>query len=307
MIAPFCRAALRCGCLVLVLAAHALLAGLALAEDIKTRHRGLTLNANLEIASGKGLEDGVLLIAHGLLAHNRMELVAALQRLFKDRGVSTLAINFSLGIDDRRGFFDCGRLHTHRWSDALDELDAWIGWLKTQGATEITLLGHSHGGAQVALYAAERNDPAVGAIVLLAPATFDSERVSAGYQQRHGADLAPLLVRAQELLRSGRGETRIDRIGFLSCENATATAASVVGWYAPSPLRHTPSLLPRIRQRTLVVAAGADAVVPDLIDAVRPMDGQGEIALRIVDGADHFFLDLYAEEAADAVAAWLQR
>ncbi len=307
MIATFSRASLLAGCLALALAAHALLGGPALAEDVKTRHRGLTLNANLEIASGKGLEDGVVLIAHGMLAHNRMELVAALQRLLKDRGLSTLAINFGLGIDDRRGFYDCGRLHTHRWSDALDEVDAWIGWLKTQGATEIALLGHSQGGAQVALYAAERNDPAVGAIVLLAPATFDADRVIAGYQQRHGADLIPVLARAQELLRSGRGETRIDRIGFLSCENATATAASVVGWYAPSPLRHTPNLLPRIRQRTLVVAAGNDAIVPDLIDAVRPMDGQGEIALRIVDGADHFFLDLYAEEAADTVAAWLQR
>lgn len=297
----------RSGCLALVLAAHTLLGGPVHAEDVKTRHRGLTVNANLEIANGKGLEDGVILIAHGMLAHNRMELVAALQRLLKDRGLSTLAITFGLGIDDRRGYFDCGRLHTHRWSDALDELDAWIGWLKTQGATEITLLGHSQGGAQVALYAAERNDPAVGAIVLLAPATFDAERLGAGYRQRHGTDLAPVLARAQDLLRSGRGEARIDRIGFLSCENATATAASVVGWYAPSPLRHTPNLLPRIRQRTLVVAAGADAIVPDLVDAVRPMDGQGEITLRIVDGADHFFLDLYAEEAADTIAAWLQR
>jgi hypothetical protein len=81
------RAALLLGCL-------ALAAGQALAEDVRTRHRGMTLNANLEMARGKGLEDGVILIAHGLLAHNRMELVAALQRLFKERGLSTLAINF---------------------------------------------------------------------------------------------------------------------------------------------------------------------------------------------------------------------
>jgi len=302
MIAGCCRVVLP-----ILLAATMLFGAPAAAEEVTTRHRGLTLNANLEMAKDKGLEDGVVLIAHGMLAHNRMELIAALQRLLQDRGLSTLAINFGLGVDNRHGFFDCGRLHTHRWMDALDELDAWIGWLKTQGATEIALLGHSQGGAQVALYAADRNDPAVSAIVLLAPATFDRERVTAGYRQRHGTDLAPLLARALELLRSGRGETRIDRIGFLSCENATATASSIAGWYGPSPLRHTPNLLPRIRQRTLVVAAGADAIVPDLIDEVGPMDGQGEISVRIVEGADHFFLDLYAEEVADAVAAWLQR
>lgn len=276
-------------------------------EEVRTRHRGLTLNGSLEFAKDKGLEDGVVLIAHGLLAHNRMELIVALQRAFKERGLSTLAINFALGIDDRRGFFDCGRLHTHRWADALDEIDAWIGWLKTQGATEIALMGHSQGGAQVALYAAERKDPAVGAVVLLAPATFDAERVAASYEQRHGAPLAPLLARAQELLRGGRGETRIDHIGFLSCEDTAATAASIAGWYAPSPLRHTPNLLPRMTERTLVVAAGADAVVPDLIEQVRPHDGLGNVTLKVIDGADHFFLDFYADDAADVIADWLQR
>ena len=290
-----------------VAAALVLLGGTARAEEVKTRYRGLTINANLEIANGRSLEDGVVLIAHGMLAHNRMELIAGLQRLLKARGMSTLAVNLSLGLDDRHGFFDCSRLHAHRWIDALDELDAWIGWLKTQGATEIALLGHSQGGAQVALYAADRNDPAVGAIVLLAPATFDPERSSATYRQRHGAELEPVLARAQELLRSGRGETPMNPIGFLSCANATATAASFVGWYAPSPLRHTPHLLPRLRQRTLVVAAGADAIVPDLIEAVRPLDGSGEMTLQVIDGADHFFLDLYADEAVDAIVGWLRR
>jgi pimeloyl-ACP methyl ester carboxylesterase len=304
MTAALSRTAFRVICLALV--AYGAVCGQAFAEDVKTRHRGLTLNANLEMASGKGLEDGVILIAHGLLAHNRMELIGSLQTLLKERGLSTLAINFALGVDDRRGFFDCGRLHTHRWADALDEIDAWIGWLKMQGATEIVLLGHSQGGSQIALYAVERNDPSVGAVVLLAPATFDVEQVAARYSQRYGTDLAPVLERAQEMLRSGRGEGRLDRMGFLSCDNATATAASVVGWYAPSPLRHTPNLLRGMPHRTLVVAAGADAVVPDLIEQVRPMDGQGEVAFRVIDGADHFFLDLYADEAADAIAAWLQ-
>lgn len=279
----------------------------AAAEEVKTRHRGITLNGNLELAPDKGLEDGVMLIAHGLLAHNRMEIIAALQRGFKARGLSTLAINFSLGVDDRHGMFDCGKLHAHRPADALDEIDAWIGWLKTQGATEITLLGHSQGGAQVGLYAAERRDAAVGAIVLLAPATFDPERVAAAYEQRFGEKLAPVLARAEDLLRSGRGETAIDRIGFLYCENATATASSVVGWYAPSPLRNTPTLLPRIRQRTLVVAAGADAVVPDLTQQLGALRPQRNLTVDVIDGADHFFLDLYADEAVETIAGWLER
>jgi pimeloyl-ACP methyl ester carboxylesterase len=277
------------------------------AEEVKTRHRGITLNGNLELADGKALDDGVILIVHGLLAHNRMELITALQRGFKGRGLSTLAINLALGVDDRHGMFDCGRLHAHRPADALDEIDAWVGWLKTQGATDIILLGHSQGGAQVARYAVERREPAIGSVVLLAPATFDPERVAAAYEQRFGAPLAPLLARAEELLRSGRGETPIDQIGFLNCTNATATASSVVGWYAPSPLRNTPTLLPRMKQRALVVAAGADEVVPDLTLQLGTLGTLRTLTVDVIDGADHFFRDLYAEDAVDTIAGWIER
>jgi pimeloyl-ACP methyl ester carboxylesterase len=298
----------------MTLALRALLTALLLlaaaplaAEEVKTRHRGTTLNGNLELAPDKGLEDGVILIVHGLLAHNRLELITALQRDFKKHRLSTLAINLSLGVDDRHGMFDCGRLHTHRPADALDEIDAWIGWLKTNGVTDVALLGHSQGGAQVALYAVERREPAVGAVVLLAPATFDAERFAAAYEQRFGAPLAPLLARAEALLREGRGETPMDSIGFLSCANASATASSIVGWYAPSPLRNTPTLLPRIRQRTLVVAAGADTVVPDLTQQLGGLPPQRNLTVEAVDGADHFFLDLHADDAVDKIADWLER
>ncbi|HEX2116966.1 MAG TPA: alpha/beta hydrolase, partial [Alphaproteobacteria bacterium] len=99
----------------------------------------------------------------------------------------------------------------------------------------------------------------------------------------------------------------VDRIGFLYCPNATATASSIAGWYAPSPLRNTPTLLPRIRQRTLVVAAGADTVVADLTDQLRGLEGQRNLTVHVIEGADHFFLDLYAEDAIDTVVDWLER
>jgi pimeloyl-ACP methyl ester carboxylesterase len=290
-----------------LLAAILIAATPAGAEEMRTRHRGLTVNGNLELAPDKGLEDGVILIAHGLLAHNRAEPIAALQRGLKARGLSTLAVNFALGVNDRRGVVDCRHLHAHRPADALDEIEAWIGWLKAQGATEITLLGHGQGGAQVALYAAERRDPAVGAVILLAPATFDPVRVAAAYEQRHGAPLAPVLARAEDLLRGGRGETRIEGIGFLSCAGATATASSFVGWYAPSPLRNTPTLLSRIRQRTLVVAAGADAEMADLTQQLGAIAAQRNLTVEVVDGADHFFQARHAGDAVEIVVNWLER
>jgi pimeloyl-ACP methyl ester carboxylesterase len=281
------------------------------AEEVSTRFRGLSLLGNLELADGKGLESGVALIVHGTLAHRGMEVIAELQKHLKSRGASTLAITLSLGVDRRSGPYDCGALHAHRPMDALDEIDAWIGWLKTSGATDIALIGHSVGGNHVAVYAVERNDPSVSSVVLLAPSTFDTARNADRYKARFGADLDALFADAQAKLRAGNAVERIPGIGFLSCENATATAGSIVAWYGPDPRRHTPSLLPRIVPRTLVVVAGADEIVPDLADAVAPLArdsgrGRGEIRLHTVEGADHFFRDLFVEDAADIIAEWLK-
>ncbi len=281
------------------------------AEEVETRHRGLTLLGNLELANGKGIEEGVALIVHGTLAHHKMEIVADLQKNLKTRGLSSLAVTLSLGQNARTGFFDCGKVHAHRPLDSLDEIDAWIGWLKNSGATDIVLIGHSQGGNHVAVYGAERNDASVSALALLAPATFDFPKVAEAYKVRYGADLEDLVSVAETLVRGGQAVERISPVGFLSCAGATATAGAIAAWYAPSPLRDTPTVLPRERVRTLVIVAGNDELIPDLGPAVQKLErpagrGTGEIKVQTVDGADHFFRDLFIEDAADMIAAWLR-
>jgi pimeloyl-ACP methyl ester carboxylesterase len=283
----------------------------AVAEEVSTRYRGLTLLGNLELVDGRGPEDGVAMIVHGLLAHDRMEIVADLQKNLKSRGVSSLAITLSLGQSARTGMFDCGTLHTHRPYDSLDEIDAWIGWLKNNGATDVVLIGHSQGGNQVAVYGVERRDPSVSGLVLLAPATFDFQRVADAYKARYEAELPPLLDKARAFVQAGQGVERLEGVGFLSCPNATVTAESFAGWYSPSPLRDTPTILPRVPVRTLVVVAGNDDVVPDLAEAAVPLArpaarNRPAITVRVVEGADHFFRDLYNEDAADVIADWIK-
>lgn len=277
------------------------------AEEVQTRLGGMTLNASLEFAPGKGPEDGVMLLVHGRLAHNKMELIAGLQRQLAARGVSTLAPTLSLGVNDRHGFFDCGRLHTHRYGDATEEISAWVGWLKSMGVMEIIIAGHSVGGAQVAAFASETNDSAITGVVLLAPGTYAVDRTVAAYQARFNADLAALTARAQALTNAGRGNEWLPGVGFLSCENATVTAASFASYYGAAVARDTPTLLKRARLRTLIVIAGADEVVPELAEAVAPLEGTRDITVKTVEGADHFFLDLYTEDAADLIAAFLTR
>ena len=275
------------------------------AKEVTFQHKGLTLNANLELASGKKLTDGAILITHGTLAHNGMEAITYIQNLLKEKGHNTLAINLSLGLNNRHGMYDCQVTHHHRNDDAADEIGAWVDWLMGQGAKRVTLLGHSRGGTQTALYAAERDNASVLAVVLLAPATRENTS-AAGYQQRYKKPLAPLLEKAQKLVKDGKGGTVLEHTDLLFCPDTSVTAGSFVSYYGPDPRLDTPYLIPKLRKPTLVVVAGNDDIVVGLDKKVAPLADGKRVQMTVVDGADHFFRDLYADDAVEAIIAFLK-
>jgi pimeloyl-ACP methyl ester carboxylesterase len=276
------------------------------AKEVTLRHKGLTLNANLELAAGKTPADGVILITHGGLAHRDMEVITYVQNLLvKDKGYSTLAINLSLGLDNRHGMYDCKTTHRHRNDDAADEIGAWVDWLKKQGVQRVTLLGHSRGGAQTALYAAERDNALVKAVVLMAPAIRENTD-AAGYQQRYQKPLAPVLEQAQKLVEAGKGGTVLEHINLLNCPNTSATADSFVSYYGQDPRLDTPYLIPKLKKPMLVVVAGHDEVVVGLDKKVAPLADGKRVQLKVIDGAGHYFRDLYADDTVDAIDVFLK-
>lgn len=71
------------------------------AEEVTLKHQGVTLNANLEKADNWSAGT-VVMMTHGTLAHNKMEIMATVQELLSEQDVSSLAINLSLGLDNRK-------------------------------------------------------------------------------------------------------------------------------------------------------------------------------------------------------------
>ena len=274
------------------------------AVEVTLAHGGLTLNANLE-KTASWPAGPVVLIVHGTLAHNGMELIAGLQPLLAAKGLSSLAINLGLGVDNRHGMYDCATPHRHRHVDAVAEIGSWVNWLKQQGTKQVVLLGHSRGGNQAAWFAAEHDDPALRAAVLAAPATWTAAEAAQGYEKRYGKPLAPTLEKAKSLVTAGKGDTLVEQVDFVYCANASATAAAFVGYYAPDERFDTPTLLPRINEPVLVVAAGGDELVKDLPARTAPAVDGKRVRLVTIDGADHFFRDLYAEDMVEAVAAFV--
>ncbi len=283
------------------------LSGATAGEKVSLKSNGLTLNASLELAEGKTLADGVLLITHGTLAHNNMEIIKTLQSLLSERGLNSLAINLGLGIDNRPSkTYDCKIPHKHLYYDAVDEIGAWVNWLKEKGATGISLIGHSRGGAQTALYASQKPDAAIARIILIAPAMWSKDYSEKGYEKSYKTPLAPLLARMQKLVDEGKGDTMVDKTGLLYCPDATVSARSFVSYYKPDPRRDTPFLLKSIKLPTLVIAGADDKVVKGLPERIKPLADGKKLQLLTVEDADHFFRDFAAEEVADAIDAFLK-
>lgn len=289
-------------CLILGLS---LAASGAQAAEVTLPYQALTLNANLELAEGKKIADGMILITHGGLAHNAMEVITYLQGLLKEKGYNSLAINLSFGVNNRHGMYDCKVPHRHLYTDAMNEIGAWMEWLQKQGVQRVALLGHSVGGSRTAMYAAERDSALVKAIVLLAPATRANSD-AADFQRRFRKPLAPILAKAEKLVKEGKGNTVLPRTPLMTCADSPVTAASFVSHYGGDPRVDTPTLIPKLKKPTLVVVAGGDEIVVGLEKKVAPLVDGKQVQMKVVDSADHFFRDLYSDDAVDAIDVFLK-
>ncbi|MFN4309115.1 MAG: alpha/beta hydrolase [Ferrovibrio sp.] len=295
---------------------HSLVWGLALilslsgfavarAEPVRLVHEGRGLDGELKLAAGKTPRDGIMVLVHGTLAHNRMEIMQALQETLAERGVSTMAVTLSLGLSDRKGMYDCAVPHRHSNAQAVAEIAAWIDWAGKAGAGRIGLLGHSRGGAQVAYYAAQKGDAlpsALQKIVLAAPVTFDRAAAPAEYRARFGGDFNAVAARAEALASAGKGDELLTGTDFMYCPKTSVAAATFLDYHDGDGRNDTPSLLSRIRRPVLLAIAGGDEVVKDLPQKLQAAPRAERIRTITVDGADHFFKDLYGEDLADAIA-----
>lgn len=275
------------------------------AETVNLKQGELIISAELEKTDS--FADGpVVLMTHGTLAHGKMEIMSTLQSLLKDNGVSSLAINLSLGISNRSGMYDCQMPHNHKHEDAVGEIGLWHDFLISQGAKNIVALGHSRGGNQTAQYAASKKGGNLARVVLIAPMTWNAEDEAVAYKARYKTDLSPLLAKAVELEESGKGAEEFKNIDFIYCEDTSASAASFASYYKDVTAKDTPGLLKSIKAPTLVITGSADTVVADLPARLESMGEMEGVSTVSIDGADHFFRDLYADEVIENILPFIE-
>ncbi len=280
--------------------AIALASPVAAAEAVQITYQGLRLNGELSAADNR--DRPVFLLLHGTLAHHDMEIMRSLREVLHEEGFASLAITLSLGVDDRSGMYDCSAEHRHRHTDAIGELEAWREWLVEQGYPRQVLLGHSRGGNQVAWYLGQQHPQSVVAAVLVAPQLWQRDKAAAAFAERFGVPLQAQLDRAEQQRKTDGDDALIHDTGFVYCENATASAAALLSYHAPDERMHTPSLIAAIEPPVLVIAASEDQSVPGVAAA---MEEAGDASVVEIDGADHFFRDLYVYDMVEAIVGFL--
>ena len=253
-----------------------------------------------------------VILLHGTLAHNRMEIIKTIATLVsEDYGYPVLTPNLSLNDKDRMGesiqtstkgyaaLTACDIDHTHRYEDALTELGLWVEYLKQEGFEKILLTGHSRGGRQVSAFlAGNQSDPSIIGGVLIASGLSRNERNIENYRKDTGLDLTELLAQFSKLPQ----DQYIDVPKFIYCDNPRVTAGAFVSEYGANPSHSTPYNVSQIKDLPILVIGGSeDTAVPNIEADFESLSNQSNLSVEVIEGADHFFRDLYADDIATMV------
>lgn len=276
-------------------------------REVTLKHQGLTLLGTVSTPAKARDDKPWIVLVHGTLAHKDMSTIKQTATALNDKGFSTLAISLSLGVDSRKGMYNCEVPHRHRFGDASGEIAAWLAYLRGEGARNIWLLGHSRGGAQVAYTLANEGKMDLRGAILMAPATDAVASAAAAYRKQHGAaaDKAIEAARAE----GDKSEKLIAVPGLLSCQGGQASARSILSYYDEAPAHETQASLTKVTSLpVLVIAAQKDEVVRDVADKIgKVAAAQPNVKVETVADADHMFQDLFADAAADLIADDIDR
>jgi len=278
-------------------------------QELELSVDGRTTMATLRTPGSMRPDTPLVVMTHGTLAHKDMEVIQGVAKALEQRGIASLAHTLSLGLDRRKGMYDCAVRHDHVAEDAVAEIGAWVTRAKGM-SRRVFALGHSRGGNQEARYlAASATSPVAGAM-LLAPVTAKAEAdLRASYAPTYGKPLEPFLEQATKAVASGHGGEWMDVPGFIYCRNAVVTARAFASFYAADAGQDTAALVARLKLPVLVLAATKDAVVPDVVASFAPLadSSGGMVQLDKIEDADHFFRDLFAEDVADRIAEFIKQ
>jgi pimeloyl-ACP methyl ester carboxylesterase len=247
----------------------------------------------------KNNSKSIALILHGTRGHQNLELIKSLANSFLENNIDSLTINLSYGIDNRENnFFPCNVEHEHFKSKSIDEVELWFKYLKSKGYQKIFLIGHSRGGLNIIqsfeeLEASEKI--LVESVFLIAP-------ISDQYTDLKKYHMVKNDINVDELLNESNDWLTID---FLNCPNGKVSKKSFLDYFKISDKQSgkNGSLLGNLSSTNIkvsVIVGSEDMITPNTYRRVEVLNKKN-IELLVVDGAGHFFRDLYFDDLMEII------
>jgi pimeloyl-ACP methyl ester carboxylesterase len=198
------------------------------------------------------------------------------------------------------------------YADAVLDIAAFVACAKSKGYARIAILGISLGGARMAQYMAERNDPAVRAVGFVSsipsPYLEFQIRSSEADKQR----LEDTLKHAREMVARGDGDEPVSfKNWFPGFVSVMGTAKSLISFFGAPADPSAPSSVkygPQIKVPALVIHGDKDelALPPNAQAIYDSLSASPQRDLVWVKGASHFLTPgPLAESYARLTVDWL--
>ena len=279
------------------------------AEPVEIKYNSIMLNGFYSAQSEKS--KSIAIILHGTRGHQNLELITSLRDSLLDNGVDSLTINLSYGINNRvNDFLPCDIEHKHKQSNSQREIKLWYEYIKKIGYEKIYLIGHSRGGLDIINFYENldsKYQESIDSVFLLAPISETWESSLSRYKENYGIDINDLVYQGVKKLK----------INFLGCEDATVYSDSFLDYYLIGGHGHFfNSEATRFADRGLnlhlintsgkvyIITASEDTVSPNtygIVKDVTTKNKEKNIELLVVDGAGHFFRDLYFDDLMEII------
>ena len=198
------------------------------------------------------------------------------------------------------------------YGEAVKDIAAFVAYAKSKGYSRIAILGISLGGARMAQYVVERNDPAIKAVGFIAsiPSPYLEFQVRSSEADKRR--LEDTLKHARQLVAQGKGQ---EPVGFENWfpggVSFMGTAKAMIGFFGAPTDPGTPSSIqygPRIKVPALVIHGDKDEISfpPNAQTIYDSLTASPQRDLVWVKGASHYLSPgLLAESFAKLTTDWL--
>jgi len=223
-----------------------------------------------------------------------------LARLLVERGYAFLLSNMRASYNNAYA----------EYGECVRDIAAYVAFAKSRGYSRIAILGISLGGARMAQYVVERNDPAIKAVGFIAsiPSPYLEFQVRSSDAEKRR--LEATLQHARDLVAQGKGNEPVSFDNWFPLGVSVMGSAKVLLSYfgAPSDPGSPSSIKygPQIRVPALVIHGDSDelALPPNAQRIYDSLTASPQRDLVWVKGASHYLTpgplaDAYAKQTFD--------